>query len=140
MEISKEVSALTYKIIGVCMEVHRVLGPGFPEQYYQRSLEFEFGEQRIVAEPQKGIPLLYKNVQVGMSFLDFEIEHQLILEIKSVNQLTDVHLFQVLKYLSVTNLDVALLVNFGREKLEYRRILPTHKWQEFKRDSQQIKG
>ncbi len=132
MEISEEINKLTYSVIGTCMQVHRELGPGFPEEYYQKSLEIEFGEQGISIEAQKPVPMFYKEIQIGMNFLDFEIDERLILDIKSVNQFTDVHLFQVLKYLAVSNLQIALLVNFGKSKLEYRRILPTSKWQEFK--------
>ena len=138
MELSKEITDLTYRVIGVCMEVHRELGPGFPEEYYQKALEFEFPERKIVAEPQKALVMPYKNIQVGLNYLDFEIEGKLILEIKSVNRLNEVHMFQVLKYLAVSNLPVALLVNFGNTKLEQRRILPTSKWQEFKSRSQRI--
>lgn len=139
MEIDQPTNDLTYKIIGICMDVHREIGPGFPEKYYQRALELEFARTQTSAEPQKPVPMLYKGMQVGINYLDFEIDGKLILEIKSRNELTDVHLFQVLKYLGVTNLDVALLVNFGRSKLEYKRILPPRKWQEFKSKSQQIK-
>ena len=138
MELSKEINELTYKVIGSCMEVHSQLGPGFPEEYYQKALEIEFAEQDVLFEAQKSLPLYYKQVQVGMNYLDFEINETLILEIKSVNQLTNIHMFQVLKYLAASELDVALLVNFGRAKLEYKRILPTEKWQEFKNDSRQI--
>ena len=84
--------------------------------------------------------MVYKGTRIGLNFLDFEIDEKLILEIKSVNQLTNVHLFQVLKYLSVAELQVALLVNFGKAKLEHKRILPTKKWQEFKENSQRVKG
>ena len=68
------------------------------------------------------------------------MKEELILEIKSVNQLTNVHMFQVLKYLAASNLQVALLVNFGKAKLEYKRILPTSKWQNCKLNSDQMKG
>ena len=139
MEIDRETNDLTYKIIGICMEVHRAVGPGFPEKYYQRALEIEFDLSCIPAISQRPCALLYKGGRIGMNYLDFEIDRKVILEIKSINQLTDVHLFQVLKYLAVTNLNVALLVNFGGAKLEYQRVLPTLKWQEFKK-GQQING
>jgi GxxExxY protein len=139
MELSKEITDLTYKVIGVCMDVHREVGPGFPEEYYQKALELEFGERQISFEPQKPLPMFYKDHQIGLNYLDFEIDEKLILEIKSVNRLSEVHLFQVLKYLAVSCLDVALLVNFGNAKLEQKRILPTAKWQEFRNQSQRIK-
>lgn len=119
------------------MEVHREIGPGFPEEYYQHALELEFQIQNVAVEPQKPVPMLYKERQIGMNYLDFEIDGKIILEIKSVNQLTNVHMFQVLKYLAVSNLSVALLINFGKGKLEQQRILPTSKWQEFKKEEKQ---
>ena len=114
------------------MDVHRELGPGFPEEYYQNALEIEFPLRAILFKPQKPLAMTYKGHKIGQNYLDFEVENKLILEIKSENKLTDVHLFQVLKYLAVSGLDVALLVNFGNTKLEQRRILPPKKWQEFK--------
>jgi GxxExxY protein len=137
MELSKEINELTYKIIGICMDVHREIGPGFPEGYYQKALELEFENQSVLFQAQKPLSMMYGETQIGLNYLDFEIAETLIVEIKSVNRLTNVHMFQVLKYLAVSNLSVALLVNFGNAKLEYKRILPTRKWQEFK---QQIKG
>jgi GxxExxY protein len=139
VDLPKEITDLTYEVIGVCMEVHRELGPGFPEEYYQRALEFEFPERKIAAEPQKAFVMPYKNIHVGMNYLDFVIEEKLILEIKSVNRLNEIHMFQVLKYLAVSNLPVALLVNFGNAKLEQRRILPTAKWQEYRNNEQLTK-
>ena len=132
MELGKEITDLTYKIIGICMEVHRELGPGFHERYYQRALQLEFSHQHLAAKPQKYFSMKYKDVKIGKSFIDFEIDGRLLLEIKSVSELTNLHLFQVLKYLQLTNLNVALLVNFGKPKLEYKRILPPKKWQDFK--------
>ena len=137
MDLSKEITDLTYQVIGVCMDVHRELGPGFPEEYYQRALEFEFKERSMAFEPQKPLSMLYKDQKIGINYLDFEIDKRLILEIKSVNKLTEVHLFQVIKYLTVSGLDVALLVNFGNAKLEYKRIRPPGKWQEFKKNDSQ---
>jgi len=118
MELSKEITDFTCKVIGVCMDVHREIGPGFPEEYYQKALELEFEERHIPFEPQKPLPMFYKDHQIGLNYLDFEIDEKLILEIKSVNKLTEVHLFQVLKYLAVSGLDLALLVNFGNARLE----------------------
>jgi GxxExxY protein len=141
MELSKDINDLTYKIIGICMDVHREIGPGFPEAYYQKALELEFENQGVLFEAQKPLSMMYRETQIGLNYLDFEIAETLIVEIKSVNRLTNVHMFQVLKYLAVSNLSVALLVNFGNAKLEYKRILPTRKWQEFKQQiKQQITG
>ena len=140
MEIAKEINDLTYSVIGICMEVHRELGPGFPEEYYQKALENEFAHRDIPVEPQKPLVMRYKGTQIGLNYLDFEVDEKLILEIKSVNRLTNIHMFQVLKYLAVSNLPVALLVNFGNAKLEYRRILPTSKWQQYKSELDKEEG
>jgi len=130
--ITPELNALCYKLNGICMEVHNEVGPGFPEEYYQRALEIELGAQGVEFESQRPVPILYRDNQIGTNYLDFLIEGKLILEIKSVNALTNVHLFQVLKYLGYTGLDVALLVNFGKEKLEHKRVLPTEKMLSFR--------
>lgn len=141
MKLSQELEDLTYKIVGVCMEVHRELGPGFPEEYYQKALEIEFQSHYIPFEPQKPVPMLYKEFQIGMNYLDFDIEEKLILEIKSVNALNNVHLFQTLKYISVTQRPAALLVNFGKSSLEYKRVLPTKKMQEhWQKNSLRLNG
>lgn len=131
MEITKELNDLTYKVIGICMDTHREMGPGFPEEYYQKALEYEFARQQIASEPQKPIQMMYKEIQVGLNYLDFVVEESIILEIKSVKRLDTVHLWQVLKYLALTKLPVALLVNFGPAKLEYKRILPSKKIQDY---------
>jgi len=102
-----------------------------PPKAGQKALEIEFGEQKISFESQKPVQMLYREIQIGMNYLDFDVEEKVILEIKSVNQLTKTHLFQVLKYLAVVKRSVALLVNFGNPSLEYKRIYPTKKIQEF---------
>ncbi len=133
MEISKELNDLCYKIVGVCMNVHREIGPGFPEQYYQRALEIEFGLSSIEFESQKPLPMFYKEVQIGMNYLDFLIEDKVIVEIKSVRRFDDVHLWQVLKYLGVCpDYALALLINFGQKSLQSKRVLPTEKMQNFR--------
>ncbi|SRR5713101_7221567 len=114
------------------MGIHNEVGPGFPVEYYQKALEIEFAEQKITFEPQCPVPILYHDIQIGLNFLDFLVEEKVILEIKSVRELTNVHLFQALKYLGYTGLDIALLINFGPEKLENKRVLPTEKRLKFR--------
>ena len=130
--ITPELNTLCYRLNGICMNIHNQVGPGFPERYYQRALEIELRVQGIGFESQRPIPMLYRETQIGTNYLDFLIEEKLILEIKSVNALTNIHLFQVLKYIGYTGLDAALLVNFGGEKLVHRRILPTEKMLRFR--------
>jgi GxxExxY protein len=115
------------------MQVHSGLGPGFPEDYYQRALEYEFKAQDIPFEAQKPVQVLYKGVQVGLNYLDFVIDESVVLEIKSAGHLDEIHRAQVIKYLAATNYSIALLVNFGRSSLEHERILPPKKIQDFKK-------
>ena len=129
MQIPDFINQLTFKIIGICMETHRTLGPGFPEEYYQKALEYEFTKNNINFKPQEPLIVNYKEIQVGVNFLDFLIEDILILEIKSVHVLNNVHRFQVIKYLAASGYKIALLVNFGQESLKYERILPPKKIQ-----------
>lgn len=135
IKITKEIEELCYKIIGICMKIHSEVGPGFPEEYYQKALEIEFTDNHTHFVPQCPVSILYKDIQLGLNYLDFLIDEKIILEIKSVNALTDVHMFQTIKYLGYTNLDIALLVNFGKIKLEYKRVLPTRKMLEFRQRS-----
>ena len=131
MKTSPELDQLAYRVIGICMGVHRELGPGFPERYYQRALELEFEEQSIKFEPQKSVAMFYKSNQIGTNYLDFDVAEQLILEIKSVSVLDKVHLAQTLKYIAVMKRPCALLVNFGAASLAYHRIYATSKLQDF---------
>ena len=132
VNITQEIEELCYKIIGICMKIHSEVGPGFPEEYYQKALEVEFAVDNISFESQTPVLILYKGIQLGINYLDFLIDEQIILEIKSINKLTNIQLFQTIKYLGYTNLDVVLLVNFGTPKLEYKRVLPTKKMLEFR--------
>ena len=82
---------LTYQIIGSAMTVHSVLGSGHPEEIYQKALEEEFRISKIPYEPQKSATILYKDVQVGLRYLDFVVDEKIILEIKSMNNLNSDH-------------------------------------------------
>jgi len=132
VKITKEIEDLCYKIIGICMDVHAEVGPGFPEEYYQKALEIEFANNHMSFVPQCPVSIFYKGIQIGLNYLDFLIDGKIILEIKSAYALTNVHMFQTIKYLGYTNLDIALLVNFGKTTLEYKRVLPAKKMLEFR--------
>lgn len=120
-------SDLTYRIIGAAMTVHSTLGPGHPEEIYQKALEYELQDSKIPFESQKTVSVTYKGSQVGLRYLDFLIDEKVILEIKSVNQIELLHEWQVLSYFAATPYEVALLINFGKPKLEYKRMLPSKK-------------
>ena len=126
-------SDLTYKIIGAAMTVHSTLGPGHPEEIYQKALECELQITEIPFENQKAVSILYKGSQVGLRYLDLLVDDKVIVEIKSTNQIELLHQWQVLSYFAATPYDVALLINFGKPKLEYKRMLPSKKIPEHRR-------
>jgi len=128
-KVTREMNELTHRIVGVCMKVHNGLGPGFPEEYYQKALEYEFSKQNIPFEPQKPVQVLYEDILVGLNYLDFAIDEKVIVEIKSVRMLNDIHRFQVIKYFAATGLSVPLLINFGQVSLQHERLLPPMKLQ-----------
>jgi GxxExxY protein len=120
------------------MEVHNHLGPGHNEEVYQKALENEFNIQGLAFEPQKSVSIEYKGSQVGLRFLDFVIDDKVIVEIKAVSELTSLHQWQVLYYFASTEYPVALLINFGSEKLEYKRLLPNEKILTYRKKKEQI--
>ena len=127
-EIEKEKEAhqfeeLTEKIIGAAILVHRELGPGFVESIYEEALKVEFSEHSLSFESQKEITVKYLDVVVGVHRLDLVAENQVILELKAVKELTDVHFAQLRSYLKATGLKVGLLLNFAKPKLEIRRVV-----------------
>ena len=138
VELTDAINALCYRINGICMKIHTEVGPGFPEEYYQRALEHVFADEAIPFEPQKPVPIMFRDIQLGINYLDFLIDEKIILEIKSANVLSSVHMFQTLKYIGYTGLDIALLINFGKEKLEYKRVLATQKMLEFRREKSEM--
>jgi len=124
MAIAPEIEKLTYRIIGACMKVHTTLGPGCPEEYYQKALEHQFDRDKLSFETQKFVPVEFEGVLVGQNYLDFLVEEKVIVEIKSVREFLKVHEFQVIKYMIATHIGIALLVNFGNESLVHKRLFP----------------
>ena len=133
---------LTYKIIGAAMEVHNYLGPGHNEEVYQKALEYEFTSCGIAFESQKPVQIDYKGEQVGLRYLDFVVEDKVIVEIKATSELTSLFVWQVLYYFAATDYPVALLMNFGSQTLQYKRLLPNEKILKHREEgiSQQMKG
>ncbi|HXM49207.1 MAG TPA: GxxExxY protein [Pyrinomonadaceae bacterium] len=105
---------LTQKVIGCAMKVHTGLGPGLLESAYQECLCFELLKAGLFVEKQKPMPLVYSQVKLDCGYrVDIMVERRLILEIKSVEALSDIHLAQVLTYLRLANCRLALLMNFN---------------------------
>ena len=116
-------SELTGKIIGAAMEVHNNLGNGFQEVIYQRALSIELNLQGIMHEREKEMELTYKGYEIGHRRVDFFVENKIMVEIKAVKELEDVHLAQAINYLEAYGLEIGLLINFGNSSLQFKRVM-----------------
>lgn len=112
---------LAGKVIGVAMKIHSKLGGGFLESVYQSALAHEFKKSQISFESQKPITVFYDGISVGDFTADFLVEGELIVELKAVQALMPVHEVQTVNYLVATGKDVGLLLNFGAERLEFKK-------------------
>ena len=114
----------TFLIIGAIMAVHQELGHGFLEAVYQEALEKEFIIRKIPYKREKPITIYYKNIALNKSYIvDFICYDKIIIELKALSTLTNDHLAQILNYLKASKLKLGLLVNFGKTKLEYKRVI-----------------
>ena len=114
---------LTYAVIGAAMEVHKVLGSGFLEAVYQKSLARELSLRNLPYLEQIKLPVSYKDLFVGEYIADFSVDGKLIVEIKAVSKLNRAHQAQAMHYLASTGYCLALLINFGADSLEHRRVI-----------------
>ena len=113
---------LTRNIIGCAMEVHKQLGNGFQEVVYQRALSIEMNLQNIAHEREKEMPLQYKGHNIGTRRVDFFVEGKIMVEIKALVNLEEVHLAQAMNYLEAYNMEIGLLLNFGAKSLQFKRV------------------
>lgn len=113
---------LTHRIIGAAMEVHKHLGNGFQEVVYQRALAIEMQMQDINFIREQEMPLQYKGYDVGTRRVDFFVEEKIMVEIKAIINLEDVHLAQAMNYVEAYNLEIGLLINFGTKSLQFKRV------------------
>lgn len=118
-------SDLTAKIIGAAMEVHKILGNGFQEVIYQRALAIELKERELSFIREQEMQIKYKGINIGKRRVDFFIEDKVMLEIKAVINLEDVHLAQAINYLEAYNLEIGLLINFGSKSMQFKRLMRT---------------
>jgi len=118
----EEQDKITHNIIGSAMEVHRTLGNGFQEVVYQRALSIEMNLRNIEHQREFEMPLFYKGFDVGRRRVDFLISGVISVEIKAIINLEDVQLAQAKNYLEAYNLETGLLINFGSNSLQYKRI------------------
>jgi len=120
-------SELTSKIIGCAMEVHKILGNGFQEVIYQRALAKEFMLQGIHFNREFEMSIHYKGDEIGTRRVDFFVEDKIMVELKAVIQLEDVHLAQAINYLEAYNMEIGLLINFGNRSLQFKRVMKPSK-------------
>lgn len=113
---------LTYRIIGCAMKVHGVLGNGFQEVIYQRALAIAMKNEALTFEREMAMPIFFDNVNIGSRRVDFLVEKNVLVELKALVKLDDVHLAQGLNYLVAYRIDKGLLLNFGARSLEVRRL------------------
>lgn len=117
-----EMEDQTREIIGAAIEVHRELGPGFLESVYEKALALELASRGIPFEPQRKIPVVYKGVEVGSHRIDLLAFDEVVVELKAVKELRDVHFAVVRSYLRALGRDHGLLLNFSTPVLTIRRV------------------
>ncbi len=115
-------SETTSKIIGCAMTVHSTLGNGFQEVIYQRALAIEMTRQGLSFVREMEMPIYYAEQQIGTRRVDFFVEDKIMVELKAVIQMGDVHLAQAINYLEAYNMEVGLLINFGSKSLQFKRV------------------
>ena len=115
-------SDVTGKIIGCAMKVHSTLGNGFQEVIYQRCLAIEMEKQGLVFARELEMTIYYEGIEVGMRRVDFLVDNKIMVELKALSKLEDVHLAQALNYLEAYKLETGLLINFGARSLEFKRV------------------
>ncbi len=118
----EDINQLTHKIIGCAMQVHRILGNGFQEVIYQRSLAIEMRYAGLEFEREKEMQIYYRDEEVGTRRVDFFVEGKVMVEIKAMEKLEDVHKAQAINYCEAYGIADGLLINFGGKSLDFKRV------------------
>jgi GxxExxY protein len=113
---------LTHKIIGCAMKVHKTLGNGFQEVIYQKALAIEMQFQGLVFEREKNMSIFYRDFDIGTRRVDFFVENKIMVEIKAKLELDDSNLNQSINYLEAYKMKIGLLINFGSNSLQFKRV------------------
>jgi GxxExxY protein len=113
---------LTRKIIGCAMKVRGTLGSGFQEVIYQRALAIEMEKQGLGFGREMGMTIFYDGIDVGTRRVDFFVDDKIMVELKAVSSLDELHLAQAMNYLEAYQLPVGLLINFGSRSMEFKRV------------------
>ena len=113
---------ITRRIIAAAMKIHSTLGNGFQEVIYQRAMVIEMPYQSLAFEREKEMSIYYRGIEIGTRRVDFFVEKLIMVELKAVIQLEDVHLAQAMNYLEAYNMEIGLLINFGAKSLQFKRV------------------
>lgn len=109
---------ISEKIIGCAIEVHKILGPGLLESAYEECLFFELKKAGLRVEKQKSLPLVYKDIKLDAGYrIDLLVENKVVIELKAIEAINDIHLAQVLTYLKISGCKLGLILNFNVLKL-----------------------
>jgi GxxExxY protein len=114
---------LSNKVIGLAIKAHKALGPGFIERIYEKALAYEFTNENIRFANQAIIKVNYQNVHLGNQRIDFMVEEEIILELKSVSEINNIHMAQLLSYLKTSNKKLGLILNFAKVTLDIKRVV-----------------
>lgn len=124
-ELHESLNLLSYKIIGLAIEVHKQLGPGLLESAYQECLFYEIKNAGLFVEKEKSLPILYKEIKLDHGYrIDLIVENELVIELKTVETFTEVHFAQIITYLKLGDYPLGLLINFNSKilKKQYKKI------------------
>lgn len=114
----------TYAIIGAAMEVHKCLGHGFLEAVYKEALEYEFRLRNINYEREKEFAINYKGITLNKKYYsDYLVDSKVVLEVKAASDIVSAHVSQTLNYIRAGDVKIGLLINFGSESLEWKRLI-----------------
>ena len=113
-----------FKIVGICMEIHRILGGGLLEIVYKDALEYEFKKHNIPFQREKEYSIQYKDIVLAHKFYaDFVIYDEIILEVKASKDIIDEHTAQTINYLRLADSDLGIIVNFNKKSLQHKRVI-----------------
>ncbi|MCE5341116.1 MAG: GxxExxY protein [Planctomycetaceae bacterium] len=114
---------LSYKITGLALEVHNELGCGFLEKVYENAMMMLLGSEKILAKQQAPVNVYFQERVVGEYFADILVDNKIILELKAVDAITNIHAAQVLNYLRATGIKLGIILNFGNPKFTFKRLV-----------------
>ena len=120
---AKELNDLSNRVIGIAIDIHKKLGPGFQEKIYEGALFTELKKSGIGYEKQKVIRVDYDGQSLGNQRIDLLVDDEMILEVKACNKIVPIHRDQVISYLKTANKKLGLILNFGRSRLEIKRVV-----------------